>query len=198
MPSSPVDSIHELPSPGLKPPQFSLRTLLLVIALLGLFFAWMPYIPVTASFLIIMAALTVFAHLAGAHIGSQLKAGAPRARVSSVNDRPLVEAVQFAKTTQLSQRKSLGWPLFICVVIGVLGGGAGGALFARMIYPEMAGWAHCALAGVTFAGLGGMVAFLVGGFLQTSLSGLLEAIRPVEAPGPKKIPAATSEPREVR
>jgi ABC-type Mn2+/Zn2+ transport system permease subunit len=195
-----VSNSNDLPSPGLKPPQFSLRTLLLVIALLGLFFAWVPYIPATASFLIVMAVLTVFAHLAGAHIGSQLKAGAPRARVSPANDRllvPRVEKMHFAKTTELSQRKSLGWPLLVCVAIGLLGGGAGGALLARIIYPEMAGWAHIVLAGVTFAGLGGMVAFLVGGFLQTSLSGLLEATRPVETPVSKKTPIGAPKSRDA-
>lgn len=201
IPSSPVEPSNELHSPGLKPPQFSLRTLLLAISLLGLFFAWVPYIPASASLLIIMGALTILAHVAGAHIGSQLKAGAARAPISPATDRPLVPRVKnlnFAKTTQLSQRKSLGWPLIICVAIGILGGGAGGALFARMVYPERAGWEHCILGAVTFAGLGGMVAFLIGGFLQTALYSLLEAIRPVEAQPQPKLPRTEPESRDPR
>lgn len=188
--TSPESNPSESPeAPGLKPPQFTLRTLMLVISLLALFFAWMPLLPPTVNFLIVLAALTIFAHLAGAHIGSQLRDGADRVRKREPMPQAAmrVETRHFAKPTQLSHRTSLGWPLVVCLAAGVVLGALGGLMLIRLSAPEKASRYDYVFAMLAFAALGGMGAFLVGGFVQTSLYGLLEAIRPVET----KPPAST-------
>lgn len=158
---------HRQPLP-LGPPQFGLRTLLLVISvaavLLGLS-RWLSPISLAAVILLI---LSIIAHVAGNIIGSRLRDG--RAGHSPATDKhehtgPLHEH-HFAPVTKLGHRHSLGWlPLVSAVTGGVIGATVGGGWTAVLIQRSF-DWLPVVIATIAFGVLGALGGFVTAGFIK--------------------------------
>ena len=69
--------------PGLKPPQFGLKTLFWLVALLCGVLATLQWSPLIGAAVLLLGA-AVFAHVAGNALGSRLRANGNRSRI---NDR---------------------------------------------------------------------------------------------------------------
>ncbi len=165
--------------PGLKPPQFSLRTLLLLVTLCAIVSALVNVLPPMAIAGLVFLLISIFAHVAGNAIGTRLRdlGGRREQRFSAGNEsaasgqggRP-----RCAPPTQLSQRQSLGWPVLVVTGAGCLAGGAGGGAWTAFSLPHVAALA-IVIGVVAFAALGGFAAFLAFSFAQVGLGALRQA-----------------------
>jgi hypothetical protein len=151
----------------LGPPQFGLRTMLLIVSsvavLLGLS-QWMSPISFAALILLI---LSIIAHVAGNVIGTRLKSNQrAKKKEEPTEPRTALQNEHFAPTTKLGGRQSLGWlPLGSGLGGFVLGASLGSAWTAYLLSPDFdAG--TLALAAVAFGALGGIGGFLVVGFTK--------------------------------
>lgn len=164
-----------------RPPQFGLRTLLLVMmacAVLAALSRWMSPIALVG---VVLLAVSVALHVAGNAIGTKLR---------QLGDRPPPEAAprpfesaspqphQFAPVTRLSQRYSLGWLNVVATVLGVLSGGVGGGIWSWVSSRNPAGPLQIAVGAVAFAALGGMAAFATAAFMQVLFGALWQALHP--------------------
>src|SRR5688572_726592 len=104
---------HDLP-PRLRPPQFGLRTLLLLVTACAVIFAagqWLPPLWVAA---LVLLALSIFAHVAGNAIGTRLREIGNRKDNRAFDLQPQASREpRFAPVTRLGQRQRLGWPIVI-------------------------------------------------------------------------------------
>jgi hypothetical protein len=158
------------PSRPLGPPQFGLRTLLLVVStaavLLGLS-QWLSPIKFAAVLLLV---LSVIDHVAGNVIGSRLRDGRQRAKPEPASeDRPQPASLRdhhFAPVTKLGGRHSLGWIPAVGAAAGLLLGAAGGGIWTAILLQPEFDWFPVSIAMVAFGALGGFGGFLVVGFCK--------------------------------
>lgn len=159
---------HLRPLP-LGPPQFGLRTLLLVVStaavLLGLW-QWLSPIYLAA---IVFLLLSVMAHVAGNVIGSRLRDG--KAVKIAAEDKhehaTLLMEHHFAPVTKLGHRQSLGWlPLAISVLGLLLGAAIGGGWTAWLLRRDF-DWFPVVVAACAFGALGAFGGFLLSGFCKS-------------------------------
>jgi hypothetical protein len=165
--------------PTLPPPQFGLRTLLLLVtacAMLAALSQWVtPVVIACVAFLM----LCVVAHVAGNWMGTRLRDAAPRQSPDDVapagfeHGKPA--AGDFAPASRLGQRTNLGWPIVVAAALGVISGAAGGAVWTLVSSRGPIGWMNVAVGGLAFAVLGGIMAFAACGFVQVGLSALRQA-----------------------
>lgn len=161
----PADRSRPLP---LGPPQFGLRSLLLVVSLAAVLLSlsqWMS--PITFAALLLLV-LSIAAHVAGNIIGSRLRDG-QTGKVSQ-HDRHEhagdLHEHHFAPVTKLGHRHSLGWlPLISALTGGIVGATAGGGWTAMMIQPSF-DWLPVIIAALAFGVLGGLGGFLTVGFIK--------------------------------
>lgn len=165
----------------LGPPQYGLRTLLLVVStaavLLGLW-QWLSPIMFAAVLLLI---LSVIAHVAGNVIGSRLRDGKTKS-TGGVHepDRPQAISLRdhhFAPVTKLGRRHPLGWVPLISAVLGFLIGAVGGGIGTAILLARNFDWFAVAIAACAFGALGGFGGFLVVGFVQALGEAWHEAAR---------------------
>ncbi len=152
-------------------PQFRLRTLLGVVALLAVLFAVMGVIGPLASAGLVMGLVIVGLHVVGNALGTSLRDGAP----SRAPEHPPVDfaeqAVQRTRSdsgiSRLHQRTPLGWIIRATTLIGV----GVGAWLGVIVLAELTDGSNAGLivGSVSFAVLGGFFGFLLGSFLKTSL-----------------------------
>lgn len=165
--------------PRLRPPQFGLRTLLLLVTLCAVIFAagqWLP--PVWVGALILLA-LSIFAHVAGNAIGTRLREIGNRKDNRAFDMQPqAIREPRFAPATRLGQRQGLGWPILIATFVGILLGGTGGGLWTLLTARQQVPIAAVGLGVVAFAALGGILAFATVGFTQVLLGAVWQAMRP--------------------
>ncbi|MDA1050376.1 MAG: hypothetical protein O3C40_07825 [Planctomycetota bacterium] len=166
--------------PGLKPPRFSLSSLFLAVAVLGILFAAMNYFGSYATLLLILFALTVAAHVAGNALGTQLRENGNRHPAANHDalqqQRPPIASTDFAPTSQLHDRTALGRPIHITTFIGSVAGAVlgGYGLTTLMERPTL----HAiALGVIASAVLGGIWTFAASSFLQVASSALRQAAR---------------------
>jgi len=168
----------------LRPPQFGLRTLLIGMAACGLLFSLLKWLPPIAVAGIVMLAATIFCHVAGNAIGTQLRGLAtpvPPAEASPVRPPP-ARRVPRVPPTALGERKSLGWTIVIATAAGVLGGGLGGGLWTLASSRGAVGPLNIAVGAVAFAVLGGLAAFGIVALAQVLLGAIWQALKPVPSP----------------
>jgi hypothetical protein len=170
---------------SLRPPQFGLRTLLLLVAACGALFAlgrWLDPIAVAA---LAFLAVSILFHVAGNAIGTRLR---------EIGDKPdaameeLLAAMprqprpqEFAPPTHLSQRRSLGWLIVVASSVGVTAGAVGGGLWTFAAGHGQVGLVNIAVGVVAFAVLGGIASFATFGFAQVLFGALWQAMNPPPA-----------------
>ncbi len=166
--------------PGLKPPRFSLASLFIGVAMLGVLFAAASYIGSYATLLLVFFALTVAAHVAGNAIGTQLRENGSRRSImehdTAQSTRRPVASTDFAPASQLHYRSALGKPIFITTVTGSVAGAVlgGYGLTTLMEHPTLVA---VALGVIASAVLGGIWTFGASSFLQVASSALRQAAR---------------------
>ena len=173
--------------PALRPPQFSLRTLLLLVTGFAILSALVNVLPPLMLAGLVVLLLSIFAHVAGNAIGTRLReiGGRPtELRVGGPEEaRPLaVSSVpRCAPQTELSRRQSLGWPVLVVTAAGALAAAVGGGIWTAWL----TGAAISALAiltgSIACGALGGFAAFLGFSFVQVGFGALRQAMSPQPA-----------------
>lgn len=176
--SNPKSKIENSKS-ALAPPQFGLRTLLLLVTAFAILFALTQaeiLSPMAAAGLVLLA-LSIFCHVVGNCLGTRLRS------IGDHPDRPIAEPNfrkpqphEFAPATHLSQRKSLGWIIVIATFGGVLLGGVGGGVYTLLTSRGLIGATNIAVGVIAFATLGGIISFAVVGFTQVLGSAICQAL----------------------
>jgi hypothetical protein len=181
----PVNPKSQIPNPKstLAPPQFGLRTLLLLVTACAVLFALAHaqiLSPIGAAGLVLLA-LSIFCHVAGNCIGTRLRSigdhsDCPEKPGQSKIRRP--EPHEFAPATHLSQRRSLGWIIVIATFGGIILGGLGGGFWTFLNSRGPIGATNVAVGVIAFATLGGIASFAVVSFTQVLLGAIWQAMNP--------------------
>lgn len=177
---------------SLRPPQFGLRALLAMVTVCGVLLALRQWLDPIWIFAIAFFAVSIFCHIVGNAIGTQLRqiGDVPE---RSPHDEPL-RAVRvapkpqdFAPATRLSQRQSLGWAIIIASSVGATSGAIGGGFWTFLSSRGPVGPVDIFVGVIAFAVLGGLAAFAVFGFAQVLLGAIWQALH-----GPSHSPHAES------
>jgi hypothetical protein len=164
------------PDATLKPPQFTLRTLLLIIFALACLLAVMTAIGSLWSLAILLLASLVLAHVLGNAVGTRLRDRS----VSRLDVDPALTPSRPIPRRELLSPKRLTEPArlhWITLVITVGGAAAGGYLGGSALaasYPE-ATTAAVVLGYVSSGVLGGFAAFTISSFISVARGALSEA-----------------------
>jgi hypothetical protein len=180
--------------PGLPVLRFGLRQLFWGVGAVSLLLAVLIAIPDgPAQFVLVLAILVIAAHVCGTAIGSRLRRHADEVREweakfrTSAADLPShnaaehscdLAAVQLPPKSPWYQRGStaLGWLPKLIVAGVAVGGFGGGALFAIDSSGRHISHAGVLMGAISFAVLGGWLAFLGGSFYAVFRHGLRDAI----------------------
>lgn len=163
---------------SLRPPQFGLRTLLALVAAIGLLLAlrhWLSPMAITA---LAFLAASIFCHVAGNAIGTRLRqiGDLPDSTHSVPDPRRQPKPQDFAPPTHLSQRSNLGWMIIIASSIGATIGAVGGGLWTFAVGHGRVGALNVVVGVIAFAILGGIAAFATFGFAQVLGGAIWQAI----------------------
>jgi hypothetical protein len=179
---------------SLAPPQFGLRTLLLLVAACAVLLALRQWLPPMAILGLALLGVTIFLHVAGNCIGTRLRAlgDRPDSIASDSSPRRLIrpEPHNFAPATHLGQRRSLGWIIVIATFAGIIAGGLGGGFWTTFNSRGSVGISNVAIGVIAFATLGGIASFAVVGFTQVLLSAIWQAMK---QPLPQSAPRSSAD-----
>jgi hypothetical protein len=173
-----------------RPPRFTLRTLLVVTALVAVGLAVWQAVGPTVALMLLTVFLAISLHVVGNALGTRLREQGTMGTADAVADDslpagacprrttgPPLAAHQFAPTTRLSRRASLGWPpLMVASSAGVLGAVVGGRISQQM-YPDAATWQALAVAALASGALAAMFAYWVSSWLHVFLTAWWQAHR---------------------
>jgi hypothetical protein len=166
----------------LSPPQFGIRTLMLLVAVCGGLLALLQWLPPIAVLGIALFGISIFLHVAGNCLGTRLRAIGDEPGTRSLKDQPRKfvrpEPHNFAPATHLGQRRSLGWIVVIATFVGIIAGGVGGGFWTLVSSRGPAELSSIAVGAIAFATLGGIASFAVVGFTQVLLTAILQAMKP--------------------
>lgn len=168
--------------PGLRPPQFGLRTMLAFVAIVCALLAVSRLVEGYTMLVIVFFLLSIAAHVAGNAIGTRLRdnENRPGGRSTAANDAADAEVLttaHFAPTTKLSRNQALGLTVIVCVGVGVVVGGAVGGWLLAWAVGEKATWANMSLGIGAFGVIGGFLGFLTSSFLKVLITANIEAWR---------------------
>ena len=160
------------PRPGLSPPQYGLRTMMLSVGLVGLLLASAKLLSPLAAAVLCLLTLAVVAHMAGNSIGTRLREVGSQKAISQhepgqwCSGFRRAQAGDFAPTTQLRDRKSPGRKIFVATCIGgTIGTVFFSCLLAWIHWPQINLW-NMSLALVASAVLCGLATFLTSSFCE--------------------------------
>lgn len=161
-PRTPPSSAND-PEPDLRPPRFSLRSVGIVIALLGAAFYLMKWVSPIASAGLLLLSLSVFAHVAGNYIGTRLKQKrAPADSLPRPVEDPLTDD-DFAPRTQLGETSRIdriGYGVtLVTTILGAIAGVIFGRYFAPHEFLKPAVFAVAVASGAALGGIGGFTIF---------------------------------------
>jgi hypothetical protein len=166
------------PIQGLKPLQFTLRTMFVAVSALGGLFALMGVIGPIASAALLLVVAVVGLHVVGTALGTSLRDQAPtRSADQATSTTPIADGAIAVRASlplhRLHQRTSLSWLIGAASIAGALVGGWIGNM-------ALAEWADVSLRGIILGTassgiLGGLAGFLGGSFLQMSLAAWWQA-----------------------
>ena len=167
----------------LPPPQFTLRTLLLLITLFAAFFALVNLVHPLVICGLALLAILVAAHVAGNVIGTRLReigdqpASNDGEAISARSRDRKVDRGSFAPPSDLARKSSLGLPVLIVTAAGVLVGGMGGGVWG-FVSAGSEGWLNITVGSVAVGFLGGFASFAVYSFTQVLMGAWTQAARP--------------------
>ncbi len=165
---------------SLRPPQFRLRTLLMLVAAFGILLALRQWISPMAIAAIAFLAVSIFFHVAGNAIGTRLRQIGDLPDVSTADGnspaRRPPQPRDFAPVTPLSRRSNLGWMIIVASSIGATTGAVGGGLWTFAAGNGHIGALNIVVGVVAFAVLGGIAAFATFGFIQVLGGAIWQAI----------------------
>lgn len=167
------------PAP-LPPPQFSLRTLLFGVTLIGVGLGVCLWLSPPAIAAIVMGVLIVGAHVFGNAIGTRLRRGRTHTRYSTPMEsvsRSHESEAPTAPATHLAGHWSLGWLLILPTIAGALLGIIGGCMWIQHVYQLGFDPEGMAIAGAGFGLLGGFASFALASFSQVLIVAVLQAMR---------------------
>ena len=167
---------NEDPDAALKPPQFTLRTLLVVMTALACLFAVMTAVGSLWSLAILLLLALVSAHVVGNAVGTKLRdrsARCPIVRHRIVPSR-FATPREFALPKRLTEPAPLHWITLVMAGGGALAGGYFGGSALADNYPE-ATTAAVVLGVVSSGVLGGFAGFATSSFLSVMRQALSEA-----------------------
>jgi hypothetical protein len=171
------------PDATLKPPQFTLRTLLILMAVVAVLLGVMSAVGSMWSLGVLFVLLLVAGHVAGNSLGTKLRSGAPT-REAAVQRTPTqppgamrpraTGATPLAMPRRLREPTRLHWINIVLAAAGAAAGSyyGGSALVAS--YPD-APTSAFVLAYVSSGVLGGFAGFVVSSFLSVTRQALSEA-----------------------
>jgi len=166
--------------PTSRPPQFKLRTLLLVVTLCAIVFAMTHWLTPVGWITVVLLAASVALHVAGNAIGTRMRRigdQPPEVRHAQIANS-LPQPHEFAPATRLGERQSLGWLIVVATAAGILLGGAGGGVWTWISSRGPAGLLPIAVGAIAFAVLGGLAAFAAFAFTQVLAGAIWQALYP--------------------
>ena len=171
---------------SLRPPQFGLRTLLALVTICGILLALRHWFDPLVVFALVFLGLSLFFHVAGNSIGTRLRQMGdtphPEQHELIRPARVAPKPHDFAPTTQLSRRQSLGWSVIVAGSVGATSGAVGGGLWTFVVERGMANPFDIAIGVIAFAILGGIAAFAIVGFTQVLFGAYWQAMHGSSSP----------------
>jgi hypothetical protein len=166
--------------PSAAPPQFRLRTLLLVVAAFSVLFTVVQAVGLFSSLMLLMLLGLIAAHVIGNALGTRLRDEASRLAQAGGDAAdpppPTGELPMKLPASQLTERRQLPRRLFGIATLGaVLGGVSGGALITAVTWQDIT-VAGIALGVCSSAVLGGLAGFLASSFYTVARAALREAL----------------------
>ncbi len=171
---------------GLRPPQFRLSTLLWVVAGVGMLCASFTYFGPHAALILILLVTVVGAHVAGNALGTQLRANGNQpidrgGRQPAQRSRRPPAAEDFAPTSELHDRRSLGLPVVVATVAGGVLTAAAGGLMMIVVLDEVPTWTAIVAGTLACGALGAMGTFMAFSFIQVAGGALWRATRSADS-----------------
>jgi hypothetical protein len=162
----------------IRPPQFGLRTLLLIVTACGVLFALANWLEPIAWVGVILLVLSVTLHVAGNAIGTRLRqlGDHPPDAEPLQNAFRSARPPEFAPVTRLGLRQSLGWTIVLATLLGTAAGGTGGGIWTWISSRGPVGPLQLIVGVIAFAALGGLAAFGAAAFTQTLLGAMWQAL----------------------
>ena len=171
----------------LRPPQFTLRTLIWIITLLAAMFSLVNVVhPVVMAGLLLLM-LLIAAHVVGNVLGTRLRDIGDRPVTKEGREipprrfNPQVDPSSFAPPTDLASKVALGLPILIVSSAGVLVGGISGGLWG-FLSAGSGKWQNMAVGAVAFGFLGGFCSFGIFSFTQVILGAWKQASQSPQHP----------------
>jgi hypothetical protein len=162
--------------PGLRPPQFGLRTLLIAVTLSGVFCAAAQVVPAWTMVGVVLLALSIFAHVAGNAIGTRLRANGDTPLLKRSPHNPPRE-LPVTPASRLSERRTLGWPIVVATLGGLIAGGVGGGVWTTFTMRGPIEPAAISIGVIAFGVLGAMAAFATVAFSLVLMGAMWQALR---------------------
>jgi hypothetical protein len=171
---------HDPHGTALRPPRFTLRTLLLTMTALCCLFAVMSAVGMVGSAVLVLFLCLIAGHVLGNSVGTRLRDQASRQIAVEQAVRPPPPAVpvrlDVAAPRQLTQRVRLKRIALLVTIAGATIGAQFGGLGLAAIHPHSS-LAAVALGVFSSAVLGGFAGFLASSFLSVVQQALAEAHR---------------------
>jgi len=156
------------------------------VALVAVLCAAVSYFGLHSALVLLLFALAIAAHVAGNALGTQLRANGDRP-LPRVGGEPAVlptrqapAAEDFAPSTELRERRSLGLPIVIATIAGGgLAAGLGGLVMVALS-AQAPTWTAIIAGTLACGALGAIWTFLAFGFVQVTWSAARQATRNVD------------------
>ncbi len=168
-------SAHEsppTPPPRQRPPQFTLRALFGLVAVVAVICFIATTVSVLWAVVIGWFLILVVGHVLGNWLGRTI--GRQPTSPEQTAERPEGKPLVFAPTSRLRHHVILGRAMFISAGLSAVVGGVLGILFV-LNRPQPPSWTGVLVGAVSAAVLGGLFGFLVSSFLSVGLCALHEA-----------------------
>ena len=163
---------------GLRPPQFSISSLIALVTIVALVLALADVLGAYGTFWLVIFLVAVAAHVAGNALGRQLKEYGNRpldSRTSTV--APPRRTVRYAPRTRLSDYGALGFGTVALTTAGVVASAIGGGYWLVHSMGDHFTVSTLLVALIAFSVLGGIWSFLMVGFVSVAVAAWRQSSR---------------------